>query len=883
MQRDKSHSIEILDLNYWDGVISGRLVGCPEGHSCAVLELIIDGKPTASIQVDKKADDTLNAEDGLNGEDGLPFSFAMSPEWLDGREHDIEVRVLGTELRLPDTPLRVLFGELEGPFLYAVERAGDGSVVGWALSKSTPLQPPRLKLIDAEGAVLFEGKAELNLPCRELERLPGKWQVLIPVPNGTTGPLRLDISDDRYKTQIDVAELSEADGFTAMSPHQQVGDICYLVPTMCYPNIAELDQTKSMLLAAANEAGEGEPPITLVTFENGPITFGRISGLIGHDNAMKLKGAKLVRVPPSQLPLNCRRLQKRAYEFNIWAQTQSFKRIVAPSESGVLAYAVDTKAQGLAYDSTELTILVDDLTLLRRTDNFNYVDAPGFLFISTLERRALLRADSVRYLNETLRTQLAEEGYCHEGRAMVDPLAFIGFDQAPPPPDEKSTRPMICFCATLSAAYGLKSFCDSIDKLARHADSFEEQPLILMLGSQSTIFGMNSMDYIEQRAKNWPFELTTCFNKGARMYYNALIGAGTRSICITFARTQGTYFDGLVGASGMERLFVEHGNATPNSNNPERVEHNPSSISDRLADWLAGRVSFECGDDKPSPIGLSEIETEQTGSLTETPAFTKENAPLVSLCVSHFNRPTWLRQTLASIIANDYPNVEIIVVDDGSNMAGVAAELKQIEAWLEKHNGQVIRQKNRYLGAARNNAVAHAKGEFIIFMDDDNIAMPDMISQFIAVQEFTRADVLTAFMVHFQGNAVIEPGLSIPPKIALPLGPNNGAGAIGNVWGDANMLIARKVFEEIGGFTEDYGRGHEDWELLARASLKNYRMELITHPLFWYRVDESGMLGRRESVAVDLLRNIRAYREALPPDLYSLVLLAQGLLTSRNQ
>ncbi|WP_258924336.1 glycosyltransferase family 2 protein, partial [Klebsiella pneumoniae] len=61
-------------------------------------------------------------------------------------------------------------------------------------------------------------------------------------------------------------------------------------------------------------------------------------------------------------------------------------------------------------------------------------------------------------------------------------------------------------------------------------------------------------------------------------------------------------------------------------------------------------------------------------------------------------------------------------------------------------------------------------------------------------------------------------------------------------FGDANALIRKEVFEKVGGFTEDYGLGHEDWEFFAKISLQGYKLQIVPEPLFWYRVANSGML-----------------------------------------
>src|SRR5690606_19335188 len=152
-----------------------------------------------------------------------------------------------------------------------------------------------------------------------------------------------------------------------------------------------------------------------------------------------------------------------------------------------------------------------------------------------------------------------------------------------------------------------------------------------------------------------------------------------------------------------------------------------------------------------------------------------------------------------------------------------------------ERNGWLLRQSNRYLGAARNTAWRAATGEFIMFMDDDNLAVPQMIERLVAVQQHTNADALTSLFFDFEGNALIHPATTWPMRVTAPSGPDVVLGAFVNCFGDANMLVKRSCIERIGGFTEDYGRGHEDWELLLRLSLEGYHIERVLEPLFWYR------------------------------------------------
>ena len=100
-----------------------------------------------------------------------------------------------------------------------------------------------------------------------------------------------------------------------------------------------------------------------------------------------------------------------------------------------------------------------------------------------------------------------------------------------------------------------------------------------------------------------------------------------------------------------------------------------------------------------------------------------------------------------------------------------------------------------------------------------------------------------------------------------------------NVFGDANALIRRELFLSLGGFTEDYGIGHEDWEFFARAALAGAQLYLVPEPLFWYRVDPRSML-RAGHARVDHARSVRPYREAVSGSMGAALALALHLQQS---
>ena len=221
--------------------------------------------------------------------------------------------------------------------------------------------------------------------------------------------------------------------------------------------------------------------------------------------------------------------------------------------------------------------------------------------------------------------------------------------------------------------------------------------------------------------------------------------------------------------------------------------------------------------------------------------------PLVSICFAHFERPHLLRRALDAILAQTYDNIEIIVVDDGSRTPGALAYLEELEHANARFPITVVRTPNRYLGAARNSGAKVAKGEFLLFHDDDNYAEPREVEVFVSAALNYNADILTSlYHTYSEG----EQDADGPKRLTdfYTFGVGGEFSFFMNRFGDANALIRRSVFEEIGGFTEEVGVCFEDWEFFLKAHLAGKRMGIVPEPLFNYRTNPDSMLANGDAL-----------------------------------
>ena len=104
---------------------------------------------------------------------------------------------------------------------------------------------------------------------------------------------------------------------------------------------------------------------------------------------------------------------------------------------------------------------------------------------------------------------------------------------------------------------------------------------------------------------------------------------------------------------------------------------------------------------------------------------------LISIIVPVYNTEKYIERCLDSIMKQDYPNFEVILVNDGStDESGII-----IQKYKEKYkNISYIKQENKGVGAARNAGIKVAKGDYISFVDSDDLIMEDYCSHLLVMQ-----------------------------------------------------------------------------------------------------------------------------------------------------
>jgi glycosyltransferase involved in cell wall biosynthesis/GT2 family glycosyltransferase len=243
------------------------------------------------------------------------------------------------------------------------------------------------------------------------------------------------------------------------------------------------------------------------------------------------------------------------------------------------------------------------------------------------------------------------------------------------------------------------------------------------------------------------------------------------------------------------------------------------------------------------------------------PSSVRVTARDITICIAHFNYGNYLPHLLSSLKKQTSTGFKVVVVDDGSTDVHSRSKFEELKRSFSSDEWLFISKENEGIGRTRNHAASHARTDYLLFMDADNIAEPNMVERFAHGMTIFDGDVLTCYMRAFANS---EDGSTNEIVYSYaPPGPCLEAGHKVNVFGDANCIIKRSTFEAVNGFNEDRSSSFEDWELLAKIALRGYKVDVIPEHLFLYRHTAEGF-SRNTSPYLNHKRVLNTYTSALP-------------------
>lgn len=585
-------------------------------------------------------------------------------------------------------------------------------------------------------------------------------------------------------------------------------------------------------------------------------------------------------------------VSRKVYEY---LKRQSFDIVHASEWRGNVFYALLAKKLGLAFANTTFCIKTSSPTLWSTIGNHNFVKEPQDLLRSYIERKSVEWGDFIISPSHHMLHWMEHHGYdLPKGRCYVQPNIMPisesqTFQNRQPATCLRKVKELVFF-GRLESRKGLKIFCQALTKLEKDGGVGCK---VIFLGKLN-LGNFDAESYLKSQAQHWsfPWEIITDYDALQALEY---LKSGDRLAVVPSLLDNSPFTIYECLAERIPFICSDRGGTAELIHEIDRrqvvISVHPTKLAKQLRQIIARGTIIA----RPSFDFQQNLETWAQWHLaikTHPPVKKEKNShllgvsfqtkyPLVSICVAHFNRPKELSQAIASIEQQTYANYEVILVDDGSDDPEAIAYLNALEDPFAERGWKIVRQENLYLGAVRNTGVRHAKGEYVLLMDDDNCAKPHELEVFVQAAQHSGADILTCFADLFEGEETPDP--SLVKERMTPIGDCLSYGLFANCYGDSNSLIKRNVFEKIGGFTEDYGVGLDDQDFFSRAILHGAQLFVIPEALYWYRISKTRLRSLHTDANAGSWRVFRAYMENIPWVAHDIFRLSVGLFKHYEQ
>lgn len=205
--------------------------------------------------------------------------------------------------------------------------------------------------------------------------------------------------------------------------------------------------------------------------------------------------------------------------------------------------------------------------------------------------------------------------------------------------------------------------------------------------------------------------------------------------------------------------------------------------------------------------------------------------PLISGVIIFLNGEKFILDAIASVLAQTYNNWELLLVDDGSTDNSSAIARSYADKYPEIRYLEHPNHQNRGMSASRNLGIRNAKGDYIAFLDADDIWLPQKLEKQIAIlQSHPQAGMVygaTQMWYSWTGNPEdlrrdryrqlgVKPDTLIQPPTLLPIFLRTQ----GESPATCGVLIKREVIEAVGGLEESFRAMYEDQAFFAKICLK---------------------------------------------------------------
>jgi glycosyltransferase involved in cell wall biosynthesis len=212
---------------------------------------------------------------------------------------------------------------------------------------------------------------------------------------------------------------------------------------------------------------------------------------------------------------------------------------------------------------------------------------------------------------------------------------------------------------------------------------------------------------------------------------------------------------------------------------------------------------------------------------------------LVSVIIPAYNQSDYLGIAIQSVLDQTYQDIEILVIDDGST-----DDTRKVANRFSDPRIKYIYQANKGLSGARNTGIRNSAGEYLTFLDSDDLFLPEKIN---LLASFLNSQTEIGFVAG-QAIPIDEHGQRIGNLFDNPIPKDPSKLLLGNPLHVGSVMLRRSWQEKIGYFDESL-RSYEDWDMWLRLAISGCKMGWVAQPVSKYRFHSKQMVRNSPKLA----------------------------------
>ena len=221
--------------------------------------------------------------------------------------------------------------------------------------------------------------------------------------------------------------------------------------------------------------------------------------------------------------------------------------------------------------------------------------------------------------------------------------------------------------------------------------------------------------------------------------------------------------------------------------------------------------------------------------------------PKISVIMPAYNASKTIISSIECVLAQTYQNWELLVINDGST-----DHTLDVLSQFDDQRIKVFTQVNQGVAVARNTGLKQARGEYIAFLDSDDLWVPTKLGKQILV--FAESSNLLGLVYTKHRGFTEDPSHSFSMDVDASIGYQNPYHRllIMDYVPTLTVMIRASIITDIGYFSEDLS-GTEDWDYWIRIA-KSYSLERLNEELALYRISPNSLSRNKDRHAIEELK-----------------------------